>query len=67
MAALGGTTISGQNTSSGKQETATYGDQRTCSFTGCTAPLSRYNPNDRCVSHPRSTVMIAPLPDNGGW
>ena len=67
MAALAINARSGQFTGSGKQETETFGEGRTCRAPDCGAPLSVYNPNDRCALHPRSIVRLVPLAPNDGW
>lgn len=48
--------IGGQNTSSGRQRTETFGKGRRCADPECGAILSEYNPGVSCTSHPISVV-----------
>ncbi|MBW8826494.1 MAG: hypothetical protein JF603_09115 [Acidobacteria bacterium] len=38
---------------SGKGFIMSFGDDRTCSVSGCTTKLSRYNPAHECANHGR--------------
>jgi hypothetical protein len=44
-----------------------FGTGRTCAVDGCSTPLSRYNPDDRCSAHDEASSVAAVWAVDTDW